>query len=257
MAAEALVGLGYDGTNAEIVRRPEGEPPDLELILGAERRTIYAEFSRVCHQPDERIGSLTHAVDARLKQLAESHEAFRDAVKARSLHITFRVRPSHLPNASDLVNEIESFALACDPHEQTFAPRAAFEPVYPSLHAFGATYWQSDIGWTGGNFVRYEIADFGLPALLAAIQERIDAKDEKNYPQRPLWLILPVSETWHESVWAFFEGMEDGSATLDTKGFDTVVIAVAGSAIAIPPIAPPRAVEAVDSNASEADVTPR
>jgi hypothetical protein len=256
MTADALVGLGYDGASAEIVRRPENEPPDLELVLDAERRTVYAEFSRVCHQPDERIGSLTNEVDAVLKQLVDSEGAFASTVKARSLHITFRMRPSQVPGAADLVDDIKRFALASDPNKPTFAPYAAFGPAYPALHAFGATYWRSDIGWTGGNFVQYEVADLGLPALLAAIQERIDAKDEKAYPQRPLWLVMPVSETWRESVRPFFDGVENGSITVDTKRFDAVVVAVTGYAIAIPPIVRATATAAADSKSAAAEVTP-
>jgi hypothetical protein len=234
MAADTLVSLGYNARTAEIVRRAEREPPDLELVLGGERRTVYAEFSRICHWPDERIGTLTNEVDARLKQLGESDGAFANAIKARSVHITFRLRPPSLPATDDLVDEIRRFSLAHDPGARTFAPYVEFEPTYQALRSFGATYWWSRTGWKGGNFVQYDVADLGLPSLHAAIQERIDAKDAKAYPQRPLWLLLPVSESWRKSVGPFFDGLKDGSIVFDTKHFDAVIVAVTGYAVTIP-----------------------
>jgi hypothetical protein len=237
MAADALVSLGYDGATAEIVRRPEAQPPDLEFVLGPARRSVYVEFSRICHGPDEQIGSLTHEVDARLKWLGGEDQAFGKVVKARSLHVTFRLRPASLPSVDDLVGEIRAFALAHDPSAPTFAPHEEFGPTYPGLRSFGATYWWSSSGWIGGNFVQYDVPALCLPTLIAAIQDRIDKKDAKAYPQRPLWLLLPVSESWRESVGAFFDGIQDGSIVLNPKRFDAVVVAVTGRAVAMPPSA--------------------
>jgi hypothetical protein len=240
MAADILMSLGFDSGSAEIVRRAADKPPDLELLFRVGPvRTVYAEFSRVCYRVDESMQSLTWELDSALAEVAKHDAALAAVLATRSVHITFGSRPVTRPTMRQLLDEIKRFIVSYDAQTRELAPYPAFDGTYPALQSVSATYWWSSSGWIGGSIVMYNAADLGLAALIAAIKARIAAKAGKKYQQRPLWLLLSVSETWRKSVGELFAGMRDGSLVFHAPDFDRLVTGVTGEAVAVPPILPP------------------
>jgi hypothetical protein len=236
MAADMLVSLGYNAATAEIERRPEDDPPDLDIILLSNPpRKVPGEFSRVCDSVDEGIVSLTFAVDARLKKIAQSDARINAELTLASPHIAFHARPRVPLKASAVVAEICDFILGSPISDKSHPIAVPFPVSCKSLHSLAASYYWSNHGWIGGNFVRYNVPQLDLSSLCVAVKERITAKRHWARSFKSLWLFLMISESWRNVAGLFLDGVEGGRIQLNVDGYEKIIVGITGRAIALEP----------------------
>jgi len=74
-----------------------------------------------------------------------------------------------------------------------------------------------------------------LASLTEIVQKRI-AEKTGLYTQRPVWLLIAISESWANRTIGgayveFLQGARDGSLTFDLGDFDRVAVGVTGNSV--------------------------
>jgi hypothetical protein len=230
MTADILLSLGDEPTDVVDILTCQPPLPDLEIRF-LDGRSVYGEFSRLCEESHEGVDDLTYRVDAKLKQAARDDDALRAVLSTNSPHFTFHLAPVELPSPTVLLTELHRFicAGAGPPHPDSQPVEAA----YDALSTLGTTYWWSGGAWIGGNFVRFERPQLSVEALMAKTTARMRAKRDKRYRESPLWLLMPISESWRDASRLFLNAIAAGEVKFNASGFDDVIVGVTGRAISL------------------------
>jgi hypothetical protein len=230
MTADMLLSLGY--VPSEIVDIVTRTPPapDLELRF-MDGRSAYAEFSRLCDEDHEKVDDLKCDIDAALKRTVTHDSALRDILSKSEPHFAFRIAPHDVPPQQLLLVELRRF-IEAGPGERHPDSRPVGD-LFPALTKLGTTCWWSKSSWNGANFVRFEHPQLSTQNLVEKTIGRIDAKRGKRYRERPLWLLMPIGESWRYASSAFFDAVCCGELQFDTSGFDDVIVGVTGRAISL------------------------
>lgn len=166
-----------------------------------------------------------------------SEPALQRALNKYSPHFDLRRRPSVVPEAEPLANELATFIIS---HEPGMCVRTAIESTYPLLHSLDATVWCSGRPYhAGGNFVRWHLPGFDVATLTKCVDERIADKRGKRYTLRPLWLFISISDSWSTNSGTeapyreFLDLVDAGHLSFDTTGFDKVMVGVRGRSVVL------------------------
>jgi hypothetical protein len=223
MGADIIAGLGLDD---EVVDITSQDNPDLILHF-RDGSDVYADFTRACVDLDEENNEAIRDVNRRLRIELVANPPGDLAGEPVSPHITLRVRPTGRLDRDRLFEEVLGWIRTSN--NQTATPG-------PLLTGLGAQFSWFDSKFQGHETVVVSMAESrDLPSLIAAVQKRISDKVGR-YPQRPLWLLISISESWANrtiggSYVEFIKAARDGSLTFDLGDFDRVAVGVTGSAV--------------------------
>ncbi len=227
MGADIVAGLGLDD---EVVAITSQDNPDLILHFRDDSK-VYADFTRACVDLDEENGEAIRDVNRRLRvELAANPPVDHDGNMV-SPHITLRIRPAERVNGDDLFDEVLNWIRRSS---QEFAVAG------PLLTELGAQFSWFDSKFQGHETVVVSMADSrDLPSLIEAVKKRISDKTGR-YPQRPLWLLISISESWANRTIGgayvdFIKAARDGSQTFDLGDFDRVAVGVTGNSVWLKP----------------------
>jgi hypothetical protein len=223
MGADIIAGLGLDD---EVVGITSRDNPDLMLHF-RDGSAVYADFTRACVELDEANDEAVRTVNRRLRiELSANRPAGSNGEPA-SPHITLRVRSSNRLDRNRLYEEALTWIRT--PANQIAAPG-------PLLASLGATFWWHDSAFRGDENVIVQLVESrDIDSLIEAVRKRIADKTGR-YPQRPLWLLISISESWANRIFGgayadFIKATRDGSLTFDLGDFDRVAVGVTGSAV--------------------------
>lgn len=99
----------------------------------------------------------------------------------------------------------------------------------------------ASLDWFSHAFQGYEnvvvqlLESRDLPSLLETVQKRIADKTGR-YPQRPLWLLISISESWANRTIGgayvdFLKAARDGTLMFDLGDFERVAVGVTGNSV--------------------------
>jgi hypothetical protein len=227
MGADIIAGLGIDD---EVVNITSQDNPDLILHFRDDSK-VYADFTRACVDLDEANNESIRAVNRRLRiELTANPPANLDGDPV-SPHIALRVRPTDRLDRDRLFDEVLTWIRASTDEIGTPGPL---------LTDLGAEFSWFDSKFQGRETVVVSMAESrDLPSLIEAVKKRISDKTGR-YPQRPLWLLIAISESWANRTSGgayvdFIKAARDGSLTFDLGDFDRVAVGVTGNSVWLKP----------------------
>jgi hypothetical protein len=230
MGADIVAGLGLDDDVVDITSQ---DRPDLVLHF-RDGSKVYADFTRACDDFDEQNNEAIREVNRRLRVDLLRTPPVDPKGRLSSPHIALHRRPTEPVNANRLFDEALDWIRRSS---QGFAVAGRL------LTELGAEFSWLGSRFRGSESVIVSMAETrDLASLTETVQKRITNK-VGLYPQRPLWLLIAISESWANPTVGgayveFLEGAREGSLRFDLGDFDRVAVGVTGSSVWLKPIRP-------------------
>jgi len=223
MGADIIAGLGLDN---DIVNITSQDRPDLILHFG-DGGAVYADFTRACVELDEANNEGIRAVNRRLKVELLANPPVSHDGKLATPHITLQVRAASRIEPDRLYDEVLDWIRAS--REQFTQPGALLSDLGAALDWFNSAFQGHE------NVLVQLLESRDLDSLIVAVQDRITDKIGR-YPERPLWLLISISESWANMTIGsayvdFLKAAREGSLTFDFGDFDKIAVGVTGSSV--------------------------
>lgn len=238
VAAALLLSLGY--THEDVRDIEMSDKPDLKIRF--RDLDVHAEVTRVCHDEDEQLDNAIIEANYTLKKMAISNADFAAELKTFLPSIKICSRSGYPIPEQILVSEIKEWISKHALIDHRSGCRVTdFDDKWPTLASLGAKYSCTNSAYPQGrNFIHRCLPSLDLQSLIRRIENCIEDKRSKKYPQRPLWLLMSISESWSnrlpgdgDAITEFFETMKHSPIKVNTSDFDKVIIGVNGYAITL------------------------